>query len=236
MPGGAEDVRSDLKNHGHEFRRGHPHRSVRRCDQRRPDRRSSAAPAAIRAGAPNARSSHSVPTPQGAGVAVIIATIGVAALAMLGLRQPASGHAAHRVCRDGTRRRGGRCRRHPNPGGCSAACAAGHCSQPGDRCAACGNADRAATAVVGRTGHAVRRLSLVHEPRQFHGRHGLDDRRRNHPSHWRDWQSSACPARCHHTRRSWRSRSAEPCSALRRSTSPPRACSWAMSGACRLAC
>jgi len=40
---------------------------------------------------PNARSSHKVPTPQGAGVAVIIATIVVMALALLELSEPASG-------------------------------------------------------------------------------------------------------------------------------------------------
>ena len=91
----------------------------------------------------------------------------------------------------------------------------------------------AASAVVARTRRSFSRRGMAGQPRQFHGRHRLDDRRRSRAGDRRN--RPARPRR--HDRdlalRWSRPRSLERSLALRPSTSRSRACFSATSAACR---
>ena len=134
---------------------------------------------------PNARSSHRVPTPQGAGIAVIAATLAAAGFMIAGIRS--SG--------DSKRRRG--VRRHGFPGfgrpgrrrqvdpGVAAAGPAGGGRRPRRLPRTRGAATGAGMAALDRARTAAAGRPLVRQPGQLHGRAGLDDGRRSGAGHRR---------------------------------------------------
>ena len=134
---------------------------------------------------PNARSSHTTPTPQGGGIAVVAATIVTdlhcSCIFRLARPSPAGRLLALFAATDFDRAPG-RCRRHPFRRGRATASVAGVGGHGGDLHPAHRTARRA---VRCRGGSSARLLVIgglvVRQPREFHGWPRLDDRGRGRP-------------------------------------------------------